>query len=200
MQTNLVTGIFFFLLASAGLCQDFDPYSCTFRGFNLYGKVQVVERNPDLRVEIVSSFYDLVVDSNASWPSKCGEWMMVERGADFKVQFVRSGGDIKVKFARSWPGVPDSKKTSQKSKINSYNCSYKGKPLYGKVKIVESFPDIKVKVVTSFPDLKVEIVENFPNQCGKWQFVDHFPDLKIQFVESFEDIKIEFVKSFPGLR
>ena len=31
------------------------------------------------------------------------------------------------------------------------NCSFKGKKLYGKVQIVNSFPDIKVQVVSSFP-------------------------------------------------
>jgi len=39
--------------------------------------------------------------------------------------------------------------------IDKANCTFKGKPLYGKVKIVESFPDIKVQVVESFPDVRV---------------------------------------------
>ena len=69
-------------------------------------------------------------------------------------------------------------------------CTFKGIKLYGKVKVVTSFPDIKVKVVDSFPDLKVQKVTSFPDSCGKWQFVDTFPDFKIQFVDSFPDIKI----------
>ena len=78
-------------------------------------------------------------------------------------------------------------------------CSYKGIPLYGKVKVVTSFPDLKVQVVDSFPDLKVKVVDSFPNSCGKWKFVDSFPDFKIQFVTSFPDLKIKFVDSFPGV-
>jgi hypothetical protein len=190
MKSTIFAGILLLFISLAGLGQNFDPYSCTFKGINLYGKVEVVDHNPDIRVEVVSSFPDIVVDSNASWTSKCGEWKMVTSNADFRVQFVRSGSDLKVKFDHSWPGVPDSRKTSQKSQINSFHCSYKGKPLYGKVKIVENFPDIKVKVVNSFPDLKVEVVDNFPDQCGKWQFVESFPDSKSSLLNRLKILRL----------
>jgi len=81
----------------------------------------------------------------------------------------------------------------------SSSCTYKGIPLYGKVKIVESFPDIKVKVVENFPDLKVKNVQSFPDACGKWKYVESFPDFKIKFVDSFPDIKIKYVDSFQGV-
>jgi hypothetical protein len=55
------------------------------------------------------------------------------------------------------------------------NCSYNGKKLYGKIKFVENFPDIKIKIVENFPDLKVQIVENFPDL--KVKFVDNFPGM-----------------------
>ena len=84
------------------------------------------------------------------------------------------------------------------NKIDFENCTFNGFPLYGKVKIVESFPDIKVQIVDSFPDLKVELVNSFPDDCGKWQIVESFPDIKVQIVDSFPDIKIKFVESFPG--
>lgn len=83
-------------------------------------------------------------------------------------------------------------------KIGS-NGIYKGIKLWGKVKVVDSFPDLKVQIVNSFPDLKVQQVDAFPDKLGKWQFVDSFPDFKIQFVNSFPDIKIQFVNAFPGL-
>lgn len=70
--------------------------------------------------------------------------------------------------------------------------------IYGKIKIVNSFPDYKVKVVASFADLHVKIVSSFPDDPGKWQIVESFPDFKIQFVESFPDFTIKFVESFPG--
>ncbi len=78
-------------------------------------------------------------------------------------------------------------------------CTCNDVPLYGKVKVVASFPDFKVKIVNSFPDLKVQVVGAFPDKCGKWQFVESFPDFTIQYVESFPDFTIQFVESFPGL-
>lgn len=88
--------------------------------------------------------------------------------------------------------------SQEKSAIDFDSCSYNGIQLYGKVKFVDSFPDIKVQVVDSFPDLKVKIVNSFPDECGKWMIVDSFPDIKVKIVESFPDIKIKFVESFPG--
>ena len=79
------------------------------------------------------------------------------------------------------------------------DCTYKGKKLYGKIKFVTSFPDIKVQVVSSFPDLKVKKVTSFPDKCGLWKVVDSFPDIKVQLVTSFPDIKIKYVTSFPGV-
>lgn len=82
----------------------------------------------------------------------------------------------------------------------SKDCMFRGIPLYGKVKVVESNADFKVKIVSSFPDLEVKIVDSFPDKCGEWQFVDSFPDFTIQFVESFPDFTIKYVESFPGVK
>src|SRR6266487_3217108 len=62
------------------------------------------------------------------------------------------------------------------------DCTLKGKKLYGKVQIVDAFPDLKVQVVDAFPD-----------KCGKWKMVDAFPDVKIQMVTAFPDLKIKYV-------
>jgi hypothetical protein len=78
------------------------------------------------------------------------------------------------------------------------DCSYEGIPLYGNVKIVESFPDFTVKIVSSFPDLKVKKVSSFPDNCGEWKFVESFPDFTVKFVDSFPDFTVQFVESFPG--
>jgi hypothetical protein len=88
---------------------------------------------------------------------------------------------------------------SPASAADAGDCAVKGVRLYGKVKVVESFPDLRVQVVDSFPGLKVQVVTAFPTTCGKWQFVDNFPDFTIQYVESFPDIKIMFVNAFPGI-
>ena len=79
------------------------------------------------------------------------------------------------------------------------DCTFKGKRLWGKVKVVNSFPDVKVQVVDAFPDLKVKWVDAFPDACGKWKMAESFPDLQVQFVSSFPDVKVKFVDAFPGL-
>jgi hypothetical protein len=84
-------------------------------------------------------------------------------------------------------------------KVVSKDCLWQGKKLYGKIKFVENFPDLKIKFVENFPDLKVKIVQNFPDDCGEWQIVQDFPDLKVQVVENFPDVKVKIVENFPGL-
>ena len=79
------------------------------------------------------------------------------------------------------------------------SCVFKGKRLWGKVQVVNAFPDFKVQKVTAFPDLKVQEVNAFPDKCGKWQFVTAFPDFKIQYVTAFPDFKVQFVNAFPGV-
>lgn len=80
------------------------------------------------------------------------------------------------------------------------DCTYKGFKLWGKVKFVTSFPDIKIQYVESFPDIKVKMVTSFPDKCGLWQVVESFPDIKVQIVTSFPDIKVKIVDSFPGIK
>ena len=72
-------------------------------------------------------------------------------------------------------------------------------PLYGKVQIVESFPDIKVQIVDAFADLNVVIVSFSPDECGEVQLVEAFPDVKVQLVDAHPDIKVKIVKAFPGM-
>ena len=65
---------------------------------------------------------------------------------------------------------------------------FNGIRLAGKVRVVDSFPDIRVQVVSAFPDLRVQTVDYFPDDIGQWQFVDSFPDIRIQFVNSFPGV------------
>lgn len=93
----------------------------------------------------------------------------------------------------------------KKPGINKDNCTFTNKDgktfnLYGKVKVVDHFPDIKVQLVESFEDLDVKLVESFPDQCGKFKVVESFPDVKVQIVNSFPDIKVKIVESFPGVK
>ncbi|GET44173.1 hypothetical protein MiSe_89990 [Microseira wollei NIES-4236] len=88
---------------------------------------------------------------------------------------------------------------SRTNLVNKFTCTYQGKPLYGRVKFVESFQDIKVKVVTTSPDLRVKMVTNSTTRCGEWAIVEFLPNLKVQFVETLPDIEIQFVEDNPGV-
>ena len=55
----------------------------------------------------------------------------------------------------TWPSKANAGKVDK-------SCTFKGKRLLGKIKVVDSFPDLKVQVVSSFPDVKVQKVTSFP--------------------------------------
>ena len=97
------------------------------------------------------------------------------------------------------PGYPEEGLLLSENAPAAGDCTCKGINLWGKVKVVNSFPDLRVQVVGGIPDLKVKVVGAFPDDCGEWQFVDAFPDFTIQFVEAFPDIKIKYVSAFPGM-
>ena len=67
-----------------------DRDSCTCKGIPLYGRVKVVQSmSADFRVEVVSSFADLLVTKCTS-PFRCGEWEFVSSFPDFTISFVSS--------------------------------------------------------------------------------------------------------------
>lgn len=88
--------------------------------------------------------------------------------------------------------------------IDKDNCTItkNGKTyhLYGKVKIVENFEDIKVKIVDCFEDADIKIVENFENTCGRVKLVENFEDVKVKIVDNFEDVKVKLVEHFEGVK
>lgn len=89
-------------------------------------------------------------------------------------------------------------------RIDKENCMVtkdgKTYKLYGKVKIVENFEDIKVKIVNSFEDVDIKLVDAFEDSCGKVKVVDNFEDVKVKIVENFEDIKVKIVEHFEGVK
>lgn len=44
---------------------------------------------------------------------------------------------------------------------------FRGIFLGGRVRVVDSFGDVKVKVVDSFPDLRVQAVDSFADELGE---------------------------------
>lgn len=81
----------------------------------------------------------------------------------------------------------------------SSNGYCNGKPLWGRVRVVNSYPDFKVAVVSSYPDLRVQKVSSYPDSVGRWQFVNSYEDFSIQYVTSYPDFTIQFVDSYPGV-
>ena len=79
------------------------------------------------------------------------------------------------------------------------DCMYKGKKLFGKVRIVQYGEDFTVRAVTYSEDFKIQHVSYSQTECGKWQFVEYGEDFKIRFVEYSEDFKVKFVEYSPGL-
>ncbi len=65
--------------------------------------------------------------------------------------------------------------------------------IYGKIQLVDMFPDFKVQIVTANADLNVEKVKMFPNSKGKWELVTMFPDYKIQLVDFLPDFTVKFI-------
>lgn len=61
----------------------------------------------------------------------------------------------------------------------------KGILLCGDVKIVSGSADFRVRVVESFPDLKVEVKTGSTRKPGEWRFVGSVEDFTIRFVNSF---------------
>ena len=192
--------IFFLVIVVSGFGQKINPYTFTYNGKKVYGKVKVVSSNQDFKVKIVNSSEDISIVKTEHSPSNKGEWQFVESGEDIKVKLVSSGEEFTVKFTTGRSEVRDSGPDSFEKNIDPSNCTFHGIPLKGKVKIVTSFPDFKVKEVDSFQDISIKVVDNFPDDCGEWQFVDSFPDFTIQLVESFPDVTIKFVNSFPGIK
>ncbi|ACT13860.1 MULTISPECIES: hypothetical protein [Pectobacterium] len=70
--------------------------------------------------------------------------------------------------------------------------------VYGRIQIVDSFPDYRVQIVNAHEHLRVQEVTAFANRAGEWEIVDNFPDFKIQIVDVHPDFKIRLVDHFPG--
>ena len=91
-----------------------------------------------------------------------------------------------------------------KDGIDKEHCTFTkdGKTfrLYGKVRIVDNFEDIKVRIVDSFEDVRVRLVDNFEDECGCARIVDNFEDVKVRIVDNFEDVKVRIVDNFEGIK
>lgn len=84
------------------------------------------------------------------------------------------------------------------SKIGK-DCTFKGKKLYGKVQVVDAFPDFRVRVVSAFPDLKVQRSTLLPVPAVAGNGWTPFPISKSSSSNAFSDFDIQYVDAFPGI-
>ena len=192
--------LIFLLLGLVCRSQDINPYTCTYKGKKIYGKVKVVNYSADFKVRIVDYSEDISIIKTDREPSNCGEWKFVDYSEDFKIQIVTYGEDFTIRYTTGESKIKNPSSNKYNKEIDKTNCTFHGIPLKGKVKVVTSNADFKVKIVDNFQDISIKVVNNFPDDCGKWQFVENFPDFTIQYVENFEDVKIKLVENFPGAK
>lgn len=98
-------GVFFSLPGFAQTPGKINFNRCTYRGFPLVGKVQIVENFPDLRVKIVGNSPDLKVEIVNIFPQRCGQWQFVEAFPDLKIKIVENSPDITIQFVKVFPGT-----------------------------------------------------------------------------------------------
>jgi hypothetical protein len=125
--------------------------------------------------------------------------------------------DYYAKAAETYAGKPDeakeavaavaedtrSEESPEKDGFDAERCTFKGKKLYGKVKVVSFNADLKVKVVRAgfLSNLRVQKVGFGASKCGQWEMVTSGPaDLTVQEVNALADLEVEYVKDFPGVR
>jgi hypothetical protein len=111
-----------------------------------------------------------------------------------------------VLFSAETPDVSDSNVPAGNAELlaahesfNKDDCTCKGIPLKGRVKVVEYGAHFEVKIVDYAPDLNVKAVSYGANNCGEWQFVDYGADFEIKFVDYGADFEIKYVDYAPGI-
>ena len=85
-----------------------DKKNCTItradgKTFPLYGKVEIVDHNPDLRVEIVDHNPDVYVMPHS--PCDCGEYELVDHNPDVRVEIVDHNPDLRVEIRDFHPHI-----------------------------------------------------------------------------------------------
>ena len=86
-----------------------DKNTCTItrksdgKKFPLYGRVEIVDHNPDLRVEIVDHNPDIYV--MAHYPCDCGEYRIVDHSPDVRIEIVDHSPDLTVEIRDHHPHI-----------------------------------------------------------------------------------------------
>lgn len=77
--------------------------------------------------------------------------------------------------------------------------TYKGRKLYGRVRLVPGAADFDVSISDCNGDLRVELTEGGCFRPGQWNIVEHGADFTVHLSTSGKDFTIEF-SNFPGVR
>ena len=191
------------LVGMLGCESFFRPYTATPPDVN---EPMDVENTPDTTTPPVDSATEFSMDSgapNTSCAGVCGLPFNAPGSCQCHAGCVATNvccDDFEA-ICADWlfPKPPPDDQERSRETGEQVGCFYDGIPLWGDVKVVDSFADLEVQVVDAFPDLKVRWVDAFPDECGLWKEVDAFPDFTIRYVDSFADVKIKLVDSFAGL-
>lgn len=94
--------------------------------------------------------------------------------------------------------------SAEERKENDERRKNRALRLYGRIALVNRYPDVKVRIIDSEEDadMKVQIVEyDPPNAPCLWQLVgpDMNPDYRVQLVRRRPDFTVCYVRSFPGV-
>ncbi len=85
-----------------------DRKNCTItkdgKTYNLYGRYQIVNSNPDLKVQYQNSYPDMKIKKVSSFPDECGKFQKVTSFPDIRIQIVKYNPDLTVKEVSSMPG------------------------------------------------------------------------------------------------
>ncbi len=68
--------------------------------------------------------------------------------------------------------------------------------LYGKIKIVDDYEDVRVKIVDDYEDVRIEIVDDYSNSCGRIEIVDDYEDVRVKIVDDYEDVRVDIVGDY----
>ncbi len=79
------------------------------------------------------------------------------------------------------------------------DCTFKGKKLYGRVRIVNVGETFKVRAVSVGEDLRVQTSNMLATTCGRWEIVSIAEDFSVRMVDMGEDFSIRFVEVAHGL-
>ena len=76
-----------------------------FKSVKFWGRVERMNLFPDIKVQVVDSFWDFNAKIVDFFKDKISEWHFVDYFEDFSIQLVDSFSDIRIKYVDSFLGI-----------------------------------------------------------------------------------------------